>query len=78
MKRIPTFRLKDKVLTGAEARKAWASQNVRCACGDYGDVENTIAGSCNDMPAEWLGCPNCSGTALGRPMIFRLPSHVRV
>ena len=73
MNQIQTFRRSGHLLTGAEARKAWADQEVRCACGDYGDAENTIAGTVDGLPAEWLGCPNCAGQAVGRPLVFRRP-----
>lgn len=77
-KRIPTFRQGDKLLTFAEARKAWAEQTARCACGSCGDTDHSISGTCKDMPAEWLGCDNCSGQALGRPLVYRLPSQMEL
>ncbi len=78
-KRIATFRADGRqLLKDNTAREAWASQNVRCNCGSYGDRSESISGTCNDMPAEWLGCTNCTGQALGRPLIYRLPSQMGV
>ena len=74
--RIPTYRHGETLLTGRDARRAWADQTVRCACGYHGDASEWIAGTANDMPAEWLGCTNCRGQALGRPLIYRLPSQM--
>ena len=76
-RRIATFVTGQKLLTGSEAKKAWATQSVRCACGYYGDESNTVSGSASDMPAEWLGCPNCNGQALGYPLVYRLPVQVK-
>ncbi len=77
MKRIATFHAADGfLLTGRAARKAWASQSVRCACGTYGDEDYAIDGTCRDMPARWLGCDNCRGRALGYPLVFQLPSQM--
>ena len=75
-KRIPTFRQGEKLLTGASAREEWKTQTARCGCGSHGDEKNSISGSSNDMPAEWLGCDNCTGRALGRPLVYRLPSQL--
>lgn len=72
----PTFRQGDRLLIGADAIAAWEAQSVRCACGSYGDKENAISGSCKDMPAKWLGCDNCDGTALGRPLVYRVQSQI--
>lgn len=76
MTTIPTFTQDGKLLIGTDATKAWASQAVRCGCGDYGDKSEAVSGSCHDMPAEWLGCTNCSGHALGRPLIYRTQSQI--
>lgn len=75
--RIPTFRDCGKLLTGAAASEAWAAQTAKCACGSCGDKDNAIAGTAKDMPAQWLGCPNCTGQALGRPIVYRLPVQIR-
>lgn len=75
--RIPTFRTDAKLLTGAEANEAWGNQRVRCGCGSYGTTDDSISGSAGDKPAVWLGCPNCSGSALGLPLVYCLPSQVR-
>jgi hypothetical protein len=75
-KRIATFRKDDELLTGEKARAAWAAQRVRCACRSYGDQQHSIGGTCEDLPAVWLGCTNCRGQALGYPMVYRLPSQM--
>lgn len=77
-KAIPTFRHGGILLTGDAAKKAWADQTARCGCGSYGDESEAISGTCKDMPAEWLGCTNCSGQALGRPLVYRLPSQMQI
>ena len=74
-KRVPTFRHNNTLLTGPAAKKTWADQSVRCACGSSGDPANSISGTCKNMPAEWLGCSNCTGQAVGRPLVYRLPSQ---
>jgi hypothetical protein len=76
MKRIATFKLDGKMLTGAAAVTAWAKQSAHCNCGSYGAKSEAISGTCSDMPAKWLGCTNCSGQALGRPLVYRLPSQM--
>lgn len=76
--RIPTFRRGDTLLVGQEARAAWAAQSARCGCGSYGDAEEAISGSCKNMPAQWLGCTNCNGSALGRPLVYRLKSQMSI
>lgn len=58
-------------VSGKAARKAWADQAVRCACGSYGCVDAAVSGSAGLDRARWLGCPSCSGTALGRPLVWR-------
>lgn len=74
---MPTFRNEvGTLLIGQDAKKAWAEQSARCNCGSYGDVEHSISGTCSDMPAEWLGCDNCRGCAVGRPLVYRLPSQI--
>jgi hypothetical protein len=75
-KAIPTFVNNGELLTGVAARDTWADQTARCNCGSYGDTEHAIAGTCNDMPAKWLGCDNCHGSAVGRPIVFRLSSQI--
>lgn len=77
-KRIPTFRDGAGLLTCAAAIKAWQQQTARCGCGSCGDEANAIDGTAGDMPAKWLGCDNCTGQALGRPLVYRLPSQMRV
>jgi hypothetical protein len=79
MKTIPTFLTGINLLTGAKARAAWANQSVRCPCGSYGDVSESLSGTCQDMPAEWLGCdnPTHAGQALGRPLVFRTAGQIR-
>jgi len=76
-KTVPTFRADGELLVGVAAIKAWKAQDAFCACGDAGDEADAVSGEASDMPAEWLGCPNCSGRAVGHPLIYRLPSQVR-
>lgn len=71
-----TFQDGDKLLRGKAARTAWKAQEARCACGGYGDPANALSGTAGDKPATWLGCSNCSGQALGKPLIYRLPSQM--
>jgi len=79
MRRTATFHDGSKMLTGREARKAWKEQRARCNCGSCGDAEHAISGTVGpDMPAQWLGCDNCSGQALGSPLVYRLPSQMDV
>lgn len=75
-KQIPTFRKNGSLLTGKEARMAWEAQDARCNCGSGGDAAHAISGTCKDMPAQWLGCDNCTGQAIGRPLVYRLPSQM--
>lgn len=75
-KRTPTFKIDGVLLVGADAKTKWAAQRARCGCGSYGDAEESIGGKCSDMPTEWLGCPNCSGQALGKPLVYRLQSQI--
>ena len=76
-KRTPTFRIGDKLLVGREARKAWREQEVYCACGSSGDAAHCVDGTVGGSPAEWLGCDNCTGQALGRPLVYRLPNQIK-
>lgn len=76
-KRIPTFRVGGKLLTGADAAKAWAEQSGKCNCGSHGTQEDSISGECGGMPATWLGCSNCTGEAVGRPLVYRMPSQMK-
>jgi hypothetical protein len=61
--------------TRHEKRREWLKQigQVRCACGDtasYGlHGRDTISGTVGGRPAIWLGCPNCTGHALGFPLV---------
>ena len=76
-KRIATFRSQDgRLLKGREARRAWAAQESICACGCHGEAKESVSGTVGLCPAEWIGCPNCTGNALGRPLVFRLPGHL--
>jgi len=76
MKRVPTFRQDNVLLGGTEAIEAWKAQEPVCNCGSVGEAGEAISGSASNMPAKWLGCPNCSGQALGRPLVYRLPSQM--
>lgn len=76
MQRIPTFLTEGRLLVGTEAKKAWRNQTARCACGSYGIAEEAVSGTLNGMPAEWLGCDNCTGQSLGLPLVYRLPSQL--
>lgn len=76
METQPTFARNGILLVGREAVEAWSSQTARCNCGSYGGGEDAISGSCHDMPAKWLGCDNCVGQALGRPLVYRVPSQI--
>lgn len=78
MKEIATFETDDGMLIGAEAEEAWASQTAECKCGDRGDESETIWGTCGGRDAKWLGCTNCSGQALGVPLVYRFRSEVKV
>ena len=76
-KRLPTFRADSELLIGSAAVHAWKTQRVRCNCGAYGDAENSISGTCNDMPAKWLGC-DYHPTAVGRPLVYRLQCQIEI
>jgi hypothetical protein len=77
MKQIPTFKTSDGILlVGAKAKRAWARQDARCNCGYRGEAETSVLGSDGDMPLEWLGCPNCIGSAVGRPLVYRTQSQI--
>ncbi len=78
MKKRATFLVESTLLTDAAAVTAWREQAVRCPCGHRGDAEHAVAGAAGDMPAKWLGCanPTHAGQALGRPLIYRLPSQM--
>ena len=76
MKRVPTFLAGGVMLRGIQAIKAWRAQEPVCACRSVGEASAAISGSASNMPAKWLGCPNCSGQALGRPLVYRLPSQM--
>lgn len=77
MTKTATFRIDGKVLTGSEAKTAWAAQSAKCACGSYGDTAHAISGTCEDSPAKWLGCANCSGQAVGGPLIYRTAAQIK-
>jgi hypothetical protein len=49
-----------------------AAENVRCACGDHGSWEHTISGTSGpgNTPCVWAGCPNCTGRAVGIPVLL--------
>ena len=77
MRRQPTFRdSEDNLLIGRAAVSAWSAQRVRCACGTYGGRAGAVSGTCNDMPAKWLGCDHCSGSAVGYPLVYRSTTDV--
>lgn len=69
-KTMPTFRRDGETFDGAEAINQWKNQSVTCACGCHATEKDSISGTSNDLPAKWLGCPNCPGTALGRPLVY--------
>jgi hypothetical protein len=73
----PTFMAGDELLRGAAAIAAWKEQEgARCACGSYGSADHAVSGTAGDMPAKWLGCTNCTASAVGRPLIYRLNSQM--
>lgn len=76
MKSTPTFVQGGKLLVGSAAIEAWKTQRTTCACRSRGDEENAISGSTGDMPAKWLGCDNCTGTAVGFPLVYRTESQI--
>jgi len=78
MDRTPTFRTPNGLLTGQQAIDAWRAQTASCSCNAGGDEECAVSGTCRDMPAKWLGCPYCTGTAVGRPLVYRLPSQMGI
>jgi hypothetical protein len=49
-----------------------AAEQARCACGDSGSWEDddVVYGTsgCANTPVIWAGCPNCTGSAVGRPV----------
>lgn len=71
-----TYQDGDALLVGTTARDTWRAQQARCNCGCYGDADHAMSGTAGDMPAVWLGCPNCRGQALGKPLVYRLPSQI--
>lgn len=68
--------------SGAEARLRMlevarclvAATRVRCACGNTGDWSESVSGTSGDRPCVWAGCGNCSGQAVGAPV---LTAHLR-
>lgn len=76
MKTQLTFRAGDQLLIGAAAKQAWADQSARCNCGCGGVSSETISGTCSGLSAEWMSCPNCSGQAVGRPLVYRTVSQI--
>lgn len=74
--RLPTFKKVDTLLVGQAAIETWRLQVVRCGCGSFGSEDSSISGSCTNMPAKWLGCPNCRGMALGFPLVYRMKSQM--
>jgi len=70
-----TKRFQGVTYPAATARRLWLAQigKVRCNCGStasYGlHGRDTIIGTVSELPAVWLGCPNCPGQALGAPLV---------
>jgi hypothetical protein len=66
-----TIRIKIPAHVRAEAvqERLRAAENARCACGDTGSWEHAIYGTSGGSDCVWAGCPNCSGQAIGRPIL---------
>lgn len=69
---------RDELLATAE--RVYDAMEARCGCGYTGSWEHAVHGTAEDQPAIWAGCPNCTGSAVGRPLrpgahraFFRLP-----
>ena len=76
MKTTPTFFASNYLHVGQAAIDAWSAQTARCACGCRATERNFVSGKCEDMPASWLGCPNCRGQACGLPLVYRTQSQI--
>ena len=59
----------DRARAAAVEERLRAAENTRCACGSYGSWDDSISGSSGDRSCVWAGCPNCSGSAIGRPIL---------
>jgi len=74
-KKSKTLRFDGEDLPRGDARKKWLAQvgKIRCGCGStasYGEHgRDTIGGTAGGFRAVWLGCPNCTGRALGLPLV---------
>lgn len=45
------------------------AEQAKCACGSPGSWDESISGSSGNQSCVWAGCPNCRGTAVGRPIL---------
>jgi len=46
-----------------------AAEHKRCACGHYGTWEDTISGTSGMQACIWASCENCTGSAIGSPVL---------
>lgn len=65
-----TLTVPDRVRAKAVEARLAAAEQARCACGDHGDWSCSLSGTSFDRPCAWAGCPNCSGQALGQPILM--------
>lgn len=75
MAKSKTLRFDGNNLPRGQARKRWLAQvgKISCSCGStasYGlHGRDTIGGTCGGKTAVWLGCSDCAGRALGKPLV---------
>lgn len=62
------YAVPDAVRVRACEARIKAATLVRCACGSMGVWSASVVGTTDCGAAVWAGCPNCSGTAIGRPI----------
>lgn len=58
----------DHVRAAACRERIEAAERTRCACGSLGSWDHSVSGTTGGAACVWAGCPNCSGSAVGRPI----------
>lgn len=72
---IPTYTVGFNLLVGEDAKKRFESQICKCSCGG-GKGATTIPGSMSESKAEWHTCKYHSGSAIGRPLVYRNQAQI--
>ena len=59
---------RDQRMAAIRQRLAEA-KSARCACGYCRSWDHSVSGTSGVHDVVWAGCPNCSGSAIGRPIL---------